>query len=95
MRANLGLTRGLVLAEAVTTALADRIGRLEAHHLLEAASRRAVAEGRPLGEVLEGDPAVTAHLSPETLRDLLVPERYLGAAAAMVRRALDTRTPST
>jgi adenylosuccinate lyase len=40
MRENLELTGGLVLAEAVSVALGERIGRSEAHEIVEAASRR-------------------------------------------------------
>ena len=44
MRVNLDATHGLIMAEAVTMALAEKIGKSEAHHLMEAASKRAVAE---------------------------------------------------
>lgn len=45
MRRNLDLTQGLVLAEAVSIVLAQRLGRDRAHHLLELCCQRAVAEG--------------------------------------------------
>ena len=44
MRSDLDATHGLIMAEAVTFALADKIGKSDAHHLIEAASKRAVAE---------------------------------------------------
>src|SRR6202163_238754 len=44
MRVNLDATHGLIMAEAVTMALAEKTGKSEAHHLVEAASKRAVAE---------------------------------------------------
>jgi 3-carboxy-cis,cis-muconate cycloisomerase len=91
MRANLETTRGLVMAEAVMMALGDRIGRLEAHHLVEAASRRAVVEGAHLRDVLAGDPVVTAHLAPDALDRLFAPEAYLGVAERLVERALLAR----
>ncbi len=43
MRVNLDATRGLIMAEAVTFALAEKIGKSDAHHLIEAASKKAVA----------------------------------------------------
>src|SRR6266436_4930725 len=43
MRANLDETHGLIMAEAVTMALAEKIGKSEAHHLVETASKKAVA----------------------------------------------------
>lgn len=68
MRSNLDATHGLIMAEAVTFALAETIGKSDAHHLIEAASKRAVAEKKHLREVLAADLHVTAHLSPEKLR---------------------------
>ena len=44
MRLNLDATGGLIMAEAVTMALAEKIGKSDAHHLIEAASKKAVAE---------------------------------------------------
>src|SRR6266853_5062567 len=45
MRVNLEATHGLIMAEAVTFALAEKIGKSDAHHLIEAASKKAVADG--------------------------------------------------
>src|SRR5258705_430724 len=39
MRANLETTRGLIMAEAVAMALAEKICKSEAHHLVEAARK--------------------------------------------------------
>ena len=55
LAANLDATRGLVLGEAVMLALGDRIGRLDAHQLVERASKEAVASGRTLFDVLSAD----------------------------------------
>ena len=52
MRANLDATGGLIMAEAVTMALAEKIGKSDAHHLIEAASKKAVAEKKHLRDVL-------------------------------------------
>ena len=62
MRLNLDATHGLIMAESVTMALAEKIGKSEAHHLMEAASKKAVAEKKDLRDVLTRDPTVTAHL---------------------------------
>ena len=63
MRVNLDATHGLIMAEAVTMALAEKIGKSEAHHLMEAASKKAVAEKKDLRDVLTTIRQVTAHLS--------------------------------
>jgi 3-carboxy-cis,cis-muconate cycloisomerase len=85
---NLDLTQGLVLAEAVSIVLAQRVGRDAAHHLLEQCCKRAVAEQRHLRAVLGDEPQVTAELSAEELDHLLDPAYYLGQARAWVERAV-------
>jgi len=91
MRDNLDATRGLIMAEAVTMALGERVGRLEAHHLVEKASRRAVEQGIELREALAGEPEVQAYLSAEQLSQLFPPESYLGIAERFVARVLAGR----
>src|SRR5882757_8638393 len=62
MRANLDSTGGLIMAEAVTMALAEKIGKADAHHLIEAASKKAVAEKKHLRDILAGDSTIAAQL---------------------------------
>ncbi|TVT80560.1 3-carboxy-cis,cis-muconate cycloisomerase [Pseudomonas sp. H3(2019)] len=88
MAQNLDLTQGLVLAEAVSIVLAQRIGRDKAHHLLELCCKRAVAEQRHLRSVLGDEPHVTAELSSAELDQLMNPAHYLGQAQTWVERAL-------
>ncbi len=45
MRANLDLAHGLILGEAAMLALGGRIGRLEAHHVVEARLAPRVEQG--------------------------------------------------
>lgn len=88
MRSNLDATHGLIMAEAVTFALAETIGKSDAHHLVEAASKRAVAEKKHLREVLSADSQVTAQLSPEKIAALFEPMAYQGASQALIDRLL-------
>ncbi|RON20106.1 3-carboxy-cis,cis-muconate cycloisomerase [Pseudomonas brassicacearum] len=88
MARNLDLTQGLVLAEAVSIVLAQRVGRDTAHHLLERCCKRAVAEQRHLRAVLGDEPQVTAELSAAELDHLLDPAHYLGQAQTWVERAV-------
>jgi len=90
MRSNLDATHGLIMAEAVTFALADKIGKSDAHHLIETASKRAVAEKKHLREVLSADSQVTAHLAPEKIAALFEPMAYQGASQALIDRLLDS-----
>lgn len=88
MARNLDLTQGLVLAEALSIVLAQRVGRDTAHHLLEQCCKRAVAEQRHLRAVLGDEPQVTAELSAAELDHLLDPAHYLGQAKTWVERAV-------
>jgi 3-carboxy-cis,cis-muconate cycloisomerase len=84
MRRNLGMTQGLIVAEAVMMGVAPHLGRQQAHDLVYAACRAALAQDRPLADLLLADPAVSAALPAERIRALCDPANYLGAAPAMV-----------
>jgi 3-carboxy-cis,cis-muconate cycloisomerase len=91
MRTNLDLTHGLILGEAVMLALGADLGRLQAHHVVEAASRQAVQENKTLHDVLAQDAAVLriwGATAPQRLSALLDPTHYLGDAGAAVDRVL-------
>jgi 3-carboxy-cis,cis-muconate cycloisomerase len=91
MRRNLDATRGLIMAEAVSSALAAKMGRQAAHEMMESACRRAIDQDRTLREVLEQDKKLAAHLSTADLDHLLDPENYLGVAEQLVERVLAAR----
>jgi len=88
LRANLDETHGLIMAEAVAMALAEKIGKREAHHPRGTASKKAVAERKGLREVLTKDPKVTAHLSAEKIAKLFEPMAYQGVSQALIDRLL-------
>jgi 3-carboxy-cis,cis-muconate cycloisomerase len=76
------------MAEAYMMRLAEKIGRDTAHHAVQAACGKALAEKRMLVDVLAEDPAVSQHLDKPTLARLGDPARYLGEALAVVDRTL-------
>ncbi|MBK5188144.1 MAG: hypothetical protein JJD97_07845, partial [Gemmatimonadaceae bacterium] len=88
MRSNADMTRGVSLAESVSMALAAHVGKSEAHRMIGAASKRAMAERRLLEDVLSEMPEVTRHLGTDEIARALTPERYLGSAERFVREAL-------
>jgi len=88
MAANLDVTHGLIFAEAVQMALAPALGRLPAHDLVQAAAQRAIAEKRPLKDVLAADRHVSTHLPKAELDRLFDPLQYLGSAQAFIDRVL-------
>jgi 3-carboxy-cis,cis-muconate cycloisomerase len=85
---NLDATHGLVLGEAVMLALGDAIGRLDAHKLVEGASKASVANGTSLFDTLAANETVTRHLSHDQLKQLLDPANYVGQAQAFVDAAV-------
>ncbi|WP_455777083.1 lyase family protein, partial [Burkholderia stabilis] len=95
LAANLDLTHGLILGEAVMLALGDRIGRLDAHHVVEHASKEAVRTGATLFDVLAADATVSAHLSRDALARLLDPAHYVGEAQAYVDAVLALHAGTT
>jgi 3-carboxy-cis,cis-muconate cycloisomerase len=88
MRANLDTTHGLIMAEAITFALAEKIGKSDAHHLMEAASKKAVADQKHLRDVLTSDSNVTAHLDAQQITALFEPMAYQGISQELIDRLL-------
>jgi 3-carboxy-cis,cis-muconate cycloisomerase len=95
MRANIEATKGVIFAERVMMLLGDKLGRDVAHKLLEAATRKSIAEGRSLAGVLADMPEVTQHLDSATVRELDVPEQYLGMADEFRTRLLASEQQQT
>jgi 3-carboxy-cis,cis-muconate cycloisomerase len=90
MRANLDLTKGLIVSEAVMMGLGPYLGRQYAHDLVYEICRQVVATGRPLVELLAENAEIAKHLDRHALEKLCDPANYLGEAGAMVDRVLAT-----
>lgn len=86
MRANLDVTGGLIVSEAVMMGLAPHLGREEAHHVVKHACDVALAERTTLTEALAREPAVTARLDAAAIARMTDPAAYLGASAAFIDR---------
>jgi 3-carboxy-cis,cis-muconate cycloisomerase len=89
MASNLDATKGAIFAEALTFALAPRVGREAARTLAQRALQRARNEARYLRDVLVGDQDVAAHLSTADVAKLFDPRNYIGAATDVTRRVVD------
>ncbi len=94
MAANLAATKGLPLAEHVSSLLAGVLGGAQAHDLVAEAGARATSAGLPLRDVLLAVPKLEQRLSSagitaEQIDSALEPSGYLGAAGAFVTAALD------
>jgi 3-carboxy-cis,cis-muconate cycloisomerase len=88
MRQNLGMSKGLIVAEAVMMGLAPFTGRQEAHDIVYIACRVVNEQGGTLAEALARQPEVTEHLDAAAIERLTDPGNYLGAAGEMVDRAV-------
>src|ERR1700726_4190732 len=91
MRANLDLTKGLIVSEAVMMGLGPYLGRQYAHDLVYDICRKVVATGRPLFDLLAENAEIAKHLDRPALEKLCDPANYLGEAGAMVDRVLAMR----
>jgi 3-carboxy-cis,cis-muconate cycloisomerase len=88
MRDNLDATNGLIMAEAVTFALADKIGKLEARRVVEESVARAVAARRNLQDTLAEDDRIKAHFTPPELSKLFEPTLYQGVSQTFIDRII-------
>ena len=91
MRANLDITRGLIVSEAVMMGLGPHLGRQYAHDLVYDICRKVIATGRPLLDLLAEDKEIAKHMNRAELAKLVDPANYLGVAGEMVDRVLALR----
>src|SRR6266480_3531146 len=94
MAANLAATKGLPLAEHVSSLLAGVLGGAQAHDLVAEAGARATSAGLPLQDVLLSVPKLEERLSSagitaEQIDSALEPSGYLGATDAFITAAID------
>ena len=79
---------GLIMAEAIATALVPRVGRANAEAAVARVCNRAIAEGVPLATILRMDPELRAHLTDDEIDRLMNPALYLGSAGAFIDRVV-------
>jgi 3-carboxy-cis,cis-muconate cycloisomerase len=88
MRANLAITHGLIVSEAVMMGLAPLLGRGEAHHVVKHACDAALAENISLADALARDPAVSSRLDRPAIDKLIDPANYLGSTQGFIDRVI-------
>src|SRR5690606_41479870 len=86
---NLECTQGLIMAEALMMSLAPKLGRLNAHHVVEAACKQAVAEQRHLLDVAQNHPEILAVFNSEQLSQIFNPQHYLGNTQHQIDAVLE------
>ncbi len=90
MRANIDITNGLVMSEAVMMGLGPYIGREYAHDLVYDLCRAALRDDRPLLDLLAEHPEISRHVDRAQLAAWCDPANYLGQSGAMVDRVLQS-----
>ncbi|HEY1411749.1 MAG TPA: adenylosuccinate lyase family protein [Rhodopila sp.] len=88
MRANLVITHGLIVSEAVMMGLAPVLGRGEAHHVVKHACDVALTEKVSLADALQRDPAVASRLDRAAIEKLIDPGNYLGSTQGFIDRVI-------
>jgi len=88
MRANLDITRGMVVSEAVMMGLGPYLGRQRAHDLVYDICRKVGPTGPDLLDLLAADKEISKHLTRDELTKMVDPAAYLGLAGEMVDRVL-------
>ncbi|HEY0753105.1 MAG TPA: 3-carboxy-cis,cis-muconate cycloisomerase [Ktedonobacteraceae bacterium] len=90
MRANLNITRGLIMAEALTMALAPHMGRPAAYRVVEELSKQVNTSDETLLQAALATAQVRSVLSPDELTRTLDPAHYLGSTDILIDRVLAT-----
>ena len=94
IRRNLAFLHGINMAESVMIELTRRgMSRQDAHERVRMASMQALAESRPLADVLGADPEVIRFCSRDDLVTLLAPDAYIGTSSAQVNRVIEKLRP--
>jgi 3-carboxy-cis,cis-muconate cycloisomerase len=88
MRLNLESGGDMLMAEALAMALAPRLGRTEAQHLVQAACLHAAERDQSLQQAALEDVHICTVLSPQAIEIALNPTHYLGSADLLINRAL-------
>lgn len=89
MRANLTITGGLIMSEAIMLSLGKSIGRQCAHEIVHDAAQATVARRQSFRQALEENVLVSQHLNVAQLDKLIEPESYVGLSARLSAQAAE------
>jgi len=94
IRRNLAFLHGINMAESVMIELTKRgMSRQDAHERVRLASMQALAEGRPLADLLGMDNEVVRYCNKSDILKLLSPDTYIGTSVVQVERVIDKLSP--
>ncbi|TDN61690.1 adenylosuccinate lyase family protein [Paraburkholderia sp. BL10I2N1] len=89
MEHNLGISKGLIVTEAVMMGMAPFTGRQQAHDIVYDACRTVNEKGGTLADALAAMPEVSVHFDRASIDRMTDPANYLGLAPQMVDRAVE------
>jgi adenylosuccinate lyase len=82
------------MAESVMIELTKKgMNRQDSHERVRMASMQALAENRPLADVLGADPEIVCYCSKSVLAALLNPDTYIGTSVMQVERVIEKLSP--
>jgi len=94
IRRNLGFLHGINMAESVMIELTKKgMNRQDSHERVRMASMQALAENRPLADVLGADPEIVRYCSKVDIAALLNPDAYIGTSVRQVERVIEKLSP--
>lgn len=88
MAKNLKILHGAAMAESLTFALAEKIGKSKAHDIVEEISRRALDQRRALLDIAAADGRLSSLFTRTEVGEILRPEAYLGSSSEWISRVL-------
>jgi 3-carboxy-cis,cis-muconate cycloisomerase len=88
MRQHLHSNGGIALSESIVFTLAPKIGKSQAHHLLEQVTRTTFEQHLSFREALLQSADICAHLSIAEIDQALDPVHYLGSARNFIDNVL-------
>jgi 3-carboxy-cis,cis-muconate cycloisomerase len=89
MRQNLENTEGLIYAENISLALSEKIGKTEAHELVEKWCKKALEKGVHLKVFVSDKKEILEHFTPSQLDDLFDPKNSLGLSNLLIDNVLN------
>jgi 3-carboxy-cis,cis-muconate cycloisomerase len=89
MRQNLENTEGLIYAENISLALSEKIGKTEAHELVENWCKAANTEGVHLKAFISSKKEIIEHFTPAQFNDLFDPKNSLGISNLLIDNILN------
>lgn len=88
MRQNIELTKGLVFAETIALALAEKMGKQEAYDLIKEACKKTIVQGIHLREILEN---MDLNFSENKLNELFEPKNAIGQSLEIIDEILSKK----